>query len=61
MRRGENDNRRVWPRVPDMVQRLFALLRRAGTHNSAISWAPDQQRTTPQERRAAQHPGHARP
>src|SRR6266851_1155570 len=23
-------------------------------------WAPDQRRTTPQERRAAQHPGHAR-
>ena len=42
-------------RVPDAVQRLLAVRRRAGTHSRA--WTPDQQRTTPQERRAAQHPG----
>jgi len=33
------------------------LLRRAGTHGDVD---PDQQRTTPQLRRAAQHPGNAR-
>src|SRR5882757_1738172 len=33
-----------------------ALRRRAGTH--CASWAPDQQRNTPQTRRIAQHPGH---
>jgi len=43
-------------RVPDAVQRI--LRRRAGTHKSAAV-TPDQQRTTPQERRAAQHPGNA--
>src|SRR6266567_5635799 len=49
-------------RVPDAVQRLLALLRRAGTHNRyRYGWTPDQQRTTPQARRAAQHPGNARP
>jgi hypothetical protein len=38
----------------------FALLRRAGTHGCDVyTWAPDQQRTTPQERRVAQHPGNA--
>src|SRR5258706_7759392 len=37
----------------------FTLLRRAGTHAyvEPPPWAPDQQRTTPQMRRAAQHPG----
>jgi hypothetical protein len=30
--------------------------RRAGTHDTR--WAPDQQRTTPQVRRTALHPGH---
>jgi hypothetical protein len=40
------------------VQRLFALLRRAGIHFfTAQSWTPDQLRTTPQVRRVAQHPG----
>src|SRR5450755_2431924 len=42
-------------RVPDAVQRV-TLLRRAGTHRDRV-WTPDQQRTTPQVRRAAQHPG----
>jgi hypothetical protein len=41
-------------RVTDAVQRPFALLRRAGTQEA---WTPDLQRTTPQERRAAQRPG----
>jgi hypothetical protein len=49
-------------RVPDAVQRA-ALLRRAGTHSRSarplVSWTPDQQRITPQVRRAALHPGHA--
>ena len=35
---------------------FFTLLRRAGTYKFALPWTPDQQRTTPQERRAAQHP-----
>ena len=38
-------------RVPDAVQRLLAVRRRAGTqlaHEPPITmWAPDQQRTTP--------------
>jgi hypothetical protein len=46
-------------RVPDAVQRFFALLRRAGTHTFASTWTPDQQRTTPQGRRVAQRPGNA--
>jgi hypothetical protein len=46
-------------RVPDAVQRA-TLLRRAGTPGRR-AWAPDQQRTTPQARRAAQHPGNAVP
>ena len=33
-------------------------LRRAGTHLQAM-WTPDQQHITPQERRAALHPGNA--
>jgi hypothetical protein len=34
--------------------------RRAGTHAFRNrKWTPDQQRTTPQLRRAALHPGHA--
>jgi hypothetical protein len=41
--------------VPDAVQRAM-LLRSAGTHRRQM-WTPDQQRTTPQERRVAQHPG----
>jgi hypothetical protein len=57
----------TYRRVPDTVQRSpgdakhrpVTLLRRAGTHPEFISWAPDQQRTTPQGRRVAQHPGHA--
>src|SRR6267378_3243783 len=35
---------------------FFTVRRRAGTHVED-AWAPDQQRTTPQARRAAQHPG----
>src|ERR1700744_6355850 len=35
--------------------RPVTLLRRAGTHPRG--WTPDQRRTTPQERRAAPHPG----
>jgi hypothetical protein len=41
------------------VQRA-TLLRRAGTKGRGV-WAPDQQRTTPQARRAAQHPANAVP
>jgi hypothetical protein len=41
--------------VPDAAQRLLAVRRRAGTQSRA--WTPDQRRTTPQGRRAAQHPG----
>jgi general secretion pathway protein I len=44
-------------RVPDAVQRSLALLCRAGTHGAAL-WAPAQQRTAPQGRRAAPRPGH---
>ena len=42
-------------RVPDAVQRE-TLRRRAGTQHLPV-WTPDQQRTTPQARRAALHPG----
>ena len=45
-------------RVPDAVQRLFS-----GAPQSrdlqGTTWTPDQQRTTPQEPRTAQHPGNA--
>jgi hypothetical protein len=38
----------------------LAVRRRAGTQGFFLrQWTPDQQRTTPQERRAAQHPGNA--
>src|SRR5258708_35085865 len=55
-----NGNRKGVVRVPDAVQRLLAVLRRAGTHFGVVTWTPDQQRTTPQEGRAAQHPGNAK-
>jgi PQQ-dependent catabolism-associated beta-propeller protein len=47
-------------RVPGAVQHEV-LLRRTGTPvipSDNITGAPDQQRTTPQQRRDAQHPGH---
>ena len=41
---------------------FFVPLRSAGTvTDAAFVTAPDQQRTTPQARRAAQHPGNAVP
>src|ERR1700727_3832454 len=39
---------------------FFTMHRRAGTHVHPKRWTPDQQRTTPQARRAAQHPGNAK-
>ena len=39
---------------------VLTPLRRAGIHARRDNvWTPDQQRTTPQGRRVAQHPGHA--
>src|SRR6185312_5033643 len=54
-RRGRLDWRLMPLRVPDAVQRE-TLRRRAGTHRPQM-WTPDQQRITPQARRAALHPG----
>jgi len=51
----------TWPRVPDAVQRLFGGAPQSRDPKAMMTmlarWTPDQQRTTPQERRAAQHPG----
>src|SRR5450631_950574 len=44
-------------RVPDAAQRAWRCSAEPGPTD--IAWTPDQQRTTPQVRRAAQHPGNA--
>src|ERR1700736_729089 len=53
----------TWDRPPTLVSRTrrsasSTVRRGAGTHSWQTGWAPDQQRTTPQARRAALHPGH---
>jgi len=45
-------------RVPDAVQRSSSCSAEPGPKIFGGPWTPDQQRTTPQERRAALHPGH---
>jgi hypothetical protein len=46
-------------RIVSRTRAFFTMHRRAGTvTDAAFVTAPDQQRTTPQGRRAAQHPGH---
>src|SRR5712671_2387004 len=49
----------TYRRVPDAVQRSSRCSAEPGPNPEFISWTPDQQRTTPQGRRVAQHPGHA--
>src|SRR6266404_7102998 len=47
-------------RIPDAVQRSSRCSAEPGPTAARRAWTPDQQRTTPQERRTAQHPGHAK-
>src|SRR6202022_5160789 len=55
--RGARDLREeVSYRVPDAVQRSSRCAAEPGP--TYQRWTPEQQRTTPQVRRAAQHPGH---